>query len=134
MPEYPIESLSNLPEIFSCGTIKPDKLVARSIYAHMDKFDEDDSGSESDESYFCYDEWHNNKGQIWLNGASTNQWSDNNEYNMPEHLDKLPYDMYGSYDHKGKRSIRRNPYVSRINIHSSVIKPTKLTTKHPTFY
>ncbi|KAH1056698.1 hypothetical protein J1N35_034763 [Gossypium stocksii] len=83
----------------------------------MDKFNDDDSGSELDESSFWYDEWHKNEGQIWLNRALTNQWSDNNENNMFEHLDELPYEAYESYEHKenSQRAFNREAHKEPYN-------------------
>ncbi|KAH1092303.1 hypothetical protein J1N35_019560 [Gossypium stocksii] len=80
----------------------------------MDKSNDDDSGFESDELSFWYDEWHNNEGQIWLNKALTNQWSDNNEYNMVENLNELPYDAYESYDHKDRSKYPEEPICDQI--------------------
>ncbi|KAK5846024.1 hypothetical protein PVK06_002290 [Gossypium arboreum] len=84
----------------------------------MDKFDDIDNGFESDESSFWYDEWHNNERQIWLNRASTNWWSENNEYNMPERLDELPYNAYGNYGHKDKSKYFLEP-IRESNKHPS---------------
>ncbi|KAK5802169.1 hypothetical protein PVK06_029752 [Gossypium arboreum] len=116
--KYPIESLSNPLEIWSCQTIKLGKPLDQNIDTHMDKFNDDDSGFESDESSFWYDEWKNNERKFWLNRALTNRWSDNSKYNMAEHLDELPYDVYESYDHKDRSKYPEEP-MRELNKHPS---------------
>ncbi|KAK5775972.1 hypothetical protein PVK06_043929 [Gossypium arboreum] len=60
----------------------------------MDKYDYDDSWSDSDDMFFWYDDWYKNEGHIRLRRASTNQWGDDTPYDMPESPNELSYDSH----------------------------------------